>query len=60
VLTDGDADGSASGGNADGDADTGADTCPNGHFFCPVENPAASDDALRCYDCYTASEEADR
>jgi len=26
-------------------------TCPNGHGFCPVENPSARDDALECFDC---------
>ena len=26
-------------------------TCPNGHVFCPVENPGARADALGCHDC---------
>jgi hypothetical protein len=39
----------------DGTADNGTDdepTCPNGHVFCPVENPSARDDALECFDCF--------
>lgn len=39
----------------DGTADNGTDdepTCPNGHVFCPVENPGARDDALECFDCF--------
>jgi len=27
-------------------------TCPNGHVFCPVDNPAAREDALKCFDCF--------
>jgi hypothetical protein len=26
-------------------------TCPNGHVFCPVDNPGARADALECHDC---------
>jgi len=40
-------------GDDDADGVYEAGTCPNGHTFCPVENDAARDDALVCFDCHT-------
>jgi len=40
-------------GDDDADGVDEAGTCPNGHTFCPVENDAARDDALVCFDCHT-------
>lgn len=35
------------------DQDGDDEVCPNGHAFCPVENDAARDEALICFDCFT-------
>jgi hypothetical protein len=47
--------GTATPSSTDGTTDKRTDdqpTCPNGHVFCPVENPDAGDDALECFDCF--------
>jgi hypothetical protein len=33
-------------------------TCPNGHWFCPVDNPAVGD-RLECFKCWMTLRRAD-